>query len=96
VPRRKVGEIMRDTIVHERTAILTHRRQHAAGIDEQVRLGRLSDDEGTLCKRCVAAFADDLAIGLHVAGTDPDGVRQAMRGVIRAHVKQQTEGRADD
>jgi hypothetical protein len=90
--RRTFDTVRAETIVIERSAVLTHRRQHAAGIDEQVRLGRMSEDEGTLCKRCVAAFADDLAIGLHVAGTDPDGVRVAMRGVIRAHVKQQTEG----
>lgn len=81
---------MRDTIVHERSAMLTHRRLHSAGIDEQVRLGRMSEDEGALCKRCVAAFADDLAIGLHVEGADPDGVREAMRAVVRSHVKQQT------
>jgi hypothetical protein len=87
--------IRTEAIVHERTAILTHRRKHAAGIDEQVRRGRMTEEEAAMCKRCVAAFADDLAIGLHVDGTDPDGVRDAMRGVIRAHVKQQRETRSD-
>lgn len=84
-----------ETIVHERTAVLTHRRQHARGIDEQVRLGRMTADEGALCKRCVSAFADDVAIGLHIADdSDPPGVRLAMRVVIRDLVKQQVEGEA--
>jgi len=79
-----------ETIVHERTAMLTHRRRHAAGIDEQVRRGRMSEEEGALCKRCVATFADDLAIGLHIEGDDLPGVREA----IKAHVKQHTGERS--
>lgn len=78
----EINSIRSETIVAERAAILTYRRRKAEGIDEYVRAGRLTVEEGAMCKRWIAAFADDIAIGLHVE-RDPDGVRQAMRGVVR-------------
>lgn len=86
----EINAIRAEAIVAERTAILTYRRKKAVGIDEHVRAGRLTQEEGALCKRWLAAFADDIAIGLHVE-RDPDGVRQALREVVRAEVSQSVQ-----
>jgi hypothetical protein len=81
-----------ETIVHERTAMLTHRRQHANAIDVLVDKGRLTAAEGAMCKRVVCAFTDDLANGLHISGAaDPEGVARAMAPII----KQLSEARSD-
>lgn len=78
-----VDEIRRDTIVHERTAMLTHRRHHARSIDEAVRQGRVTQAEAAFTHRVLGQFANDLAIGLHT-DADPAGVREAMKPVVQA------------
>jgi len=86
----EINAIRAETIVHERTAMVTYRRQHADAIDVLVGKKRLTAAEGALCKRVVFAFADDLANGLHISGAaDPDGVARAMAPII----KQLSEGR---
>jgi len=85
--RRTVEQIRADTIVHERTAMLNHRRQHSRAIDEQLRLRRITEAEAAFCKRVLGQFADDLAIGLHV-DDDPEDVSAAMRAVVKAQAQE--------
>lgn len=74
----------RDTIIEERTGVLNLARQSRAGTAEQVRLGRITTDAADQIDRAVFAFAEKVAIGLHVdVDTDPD-VRAQLRAVVRA------------
>lgn len=73
-----------DTIVAERAAVLTSSRRYCAGVAANLRAGRLSSETATAMQEAVRTFASDVAIGLHRDGSDPAGVRAAMRAVVEA------------
>lgn len=73
----------RDTIIDERTGVLNLARRSRVGTAEQVRQGRISPEVADHIDRAVFAFAEKVAIGLHVE-TETDGaVRKQLREVAR-------------
>lgn len=82
--RRSFAQVVRDTIVSERSGALSLARVRCGEIDRLVKRGVIDAAQGDLTKRHLVNFADDLAIGLHRDGHDPEGVRDALRSLAQA------------
>lgn len=76
--------VRRDTIIDERTGVLNLARRSREGTAVQVRQGRISAEVADHIDRAVFAFAEKVAIGLHVEGETEGAVRQQLRDVMRA------------
>lgn len=74
----------RDTIIDERTGVLNLARRSREGTAVQVRQGRISADVADHIDRAVFAFAEKVAIGLHVEGETDIALRRQMRDVMAA------------
>jgi hypothetical protein len=82
-----VATATKDAIIAERTGVLGFARKFCAGVDKNAGRGLLSIEEGAALKDAVRRFADDIAIGLHRDGSDPDGVRAALRVIVLGESK---------
>lgn len=71
-----------DVIVAERAGVLALARTTCAGVDVMIASGRMTSEAGGDLKRQLRGFADQVAVGLHIAGPDPDGVRTRLRAVV--------------
>lgn len=76
-------QIRTDAIVGERTGILTMVAKHRAGVEVQVRNGKISEAEADLVNRNIASFAESCVIGLHIEAETPAAVREAMRPLMK-------------
>ena len=76
------SDIERETIVAERAAVLAFAREHGRQVDAMIAAGRLPAAEATTLKQRISCFADGIATGLHRDGSDPEGVRAALRAVV--------------
>lgn len=75
-------EIERAVIVRERSGVLGLARARGRAIDQVVRRGRMDADEAAAIKKALTVFAGDIAIGLHVEGSDDPEIRHAMRPIV--------------
>ena len=87
--RRTQMDTRIDTIVSERAGALSLVRTERVAIDRQVARGRLDAAEAETLKRGLQAFADKIAIGLHVEADDPADVRARLRRIHHELAKAQ-------
>jgi hypothetical protein len=73
----------RGAIIEERTGVIAQVLRHRAAVATAVRRGTMTMAEGELVNRQMAAFAEDIAIGLHVESATCATVRDAMRPLVK-------------
>jgi hypothetical protein len=71
-------------IIGERAGVLDLAKRSREGTAVQLRAGKLSAEQKTHVDRAIDAFAEKVAIGLHVDGETPAVVRDAMRSAVKA------------
>ncbi len=81
--RRTHDQVRVETRIEERAGMIAQVLRHRAAVATAVRRGRMTEREGELVNRQMAAFAEDIAIGLHVEGATCAAVRDAMRPLVK-------------
>lgn len=79
-----VAQARIDAIIDERTGVLGLARRNREATAVQVQTGRMSAEVKDQVDRIVFAFAEKIAIGLHVAEETPPEVRGALRDPVKA------------
>lgn len=82
--RRSFAQVDAQARAHERVGVKAHAAEHAARVDAALTKGSISAECATLTKRHIAAFADEIATGLHLDGHDSAETRRTVRMMLTA------------
>jgi hypothetical protein len=80
--RRSFTQVDAQARAHERIGVKQHAQAHAARVDAALARGAISEDCATLTKHHIAAFADEVATGLHLDGHDSVATRRTVRTML--------------
>lgn len=82
--RRSFAEVEAEAVARERLGVKRHAAEHARRVEAALAKGAIGAEEATLTQQHIAAFAGEVATGLHLDDDDGDDGPVTRAAVRRA------------